>query len=71
MPRHPVCETCKWYDHNSNFDHHAGLCRVNPPIMQGQISPFAKDFDNPRYAEWPITTREEWCGKHEIRNGGE
>lgn len=64
MARHPVCETCKWYDHNANFADNAGLCRVEPPRMAGTAD---SKHQNPEYAVWPITHWEDWCGRHEIR----
>jgi hypothetical protein len=66
--RPPICMTCRYWEHPSDFPHEInnpdqimGLCRRNPPIPADPKS---------RFGVWPITEADDWCGEHQGATDG-
>lgn len=57
------CPNCEFWDARDE-ERLDGLCRYFPPSLAGQIAPHGNAiFQSPEAAVWPITRREDWCGR--------
>lgn len=52
-----TCVGCEFWDQRTfeKLKRHFGLCRVNPPIRNG---------NDEREWSWPVTYDEDWCGEY-------
>jgi hypothetical protein len=51
----PMCETCRYYWSAPGRE---SECRLKPPMI-------IVTQEATRWGEWPIVTRDEWCGEHQ------
>ena len=55
MTDKPKCETCKWYEEDSQKSAQ-GSCHVNPPVLYFE-RPSNRSF-------WPVVNANDWCRQH-------
>ena len=62
-----ACYNCRFWD-ASDEERLDGMCRYFPPSMAGTIAPHGNaTFQQPEAAVWPVTRRDEWCGRFDAR----
>lgn len=62
MSERETCETCRWWDRESNRQSTDGLCRKYAPRATVLESDEVEE-----YPVWPKTDIRDWCGEHQPR----